>query len=121
MYPGVKIYAGVVLMLLGVEKRNCSLTSKLISNIFDTFRFHRKHLFYASVYLSFYLSIYSYCIVSFYLSIFLSIYLSIPLSNLPSIYLYIYRSYLSRNKHGKSNTMLYTYKVTVWPGQGQVS
>jgi len=25
-----------------------------------------------------------------------------------------------RNKHGKSNTMLYTYKVTVWPGQGQV-
>lgn len=25
-----------------------------------------------------------------------------------------------RNKHGKSNTMLYTYKVTVWPGVGQV-
>ena len=26
-----------------------------------------------------------------------------------------------RNKHGKSNTMLYTYKVTVWPGVGQVN
>lgn len=25
-----------------------------------------------------------------------------------------------RNKHGRSNTMLYTYKVTVYPGQGQV-